>query len=53
MFLMHILAGNVGFTNITEPELLPAFEKIVHLRVAELMLESPPQHCLQTKKRGI
>ena len=42
-FARVIQAGNVGLTNVTDPELLPAFRTVVRLRVAEVLMESPAQ----------
>lgn len=42
-FARVIQAGNVGLTNVTDPELLPAFRTVVRLRVAEVLIASSAQ----------
>ncbi|CAE7496387.1 Creg1 [Symbiodinium sp. CCMP2592] len=42
-FARVIQAGNVGLTNVTDPELLPAFRTVVRLRVAQVLMGSPAQ----------
>ena len=42
-FARVIQAGNVGLTNVTDPELLPAFRTVVRLRVAEVLMASSAQ----------
>eukprot|EP00928_Gymnodinium_smaydae_P020540 TRINITY_DN17939_c0_g1_i1.p1 TRINITY_DN17939_c0_g1~~TRINITY_DN17939_c0_g1_i1.p1 ORF type:complete len:646 (+),score=113.03 TRINITY_DN17939_c0_g1_i1:93-1940(+) len=43
-FYNHVLvSGNVGITSLTEPEILPAFEKLVHMKIGEVLMKSPAQ----------
>jgi len=34
---------NVGFTNITDPEILPVFRRLVKLKIGEVLLRNPAQ----------
>jgi len=37
------MTANIGLTNVTDPEILPAFEKLVQMQVGTLFLKSPSQ----------
>eukprot|EP00435_Cladocopium_sp_Y103_P000362 s162_g1.t1 len=41
-FQRVITAGSFGLTNMTDPELLPALEKLVKMKMPEIWLSSPP-----------
>jgi len=34
---------NVGFTNVTDPEILPVFKRLVKLKIGEVILRNPAQ----------
>ena len=38
-----ILAGSCGVSNLTDPQLLPAFEKLVNMKMPEIFLRCPPE----------
>merc|ERR1712224_624914 len=44
LFYNRVLVSmNMGLTNLTDPTILPAFEKLVGMRLGEVLLQSPPQ----------
>ena len=43
MFYQRVVqAGSMGISNLTDPELLPAFQKLVEMKMPETFFKSPP-----------